>query len=98
MAGRLMEGEVRLAEASPALSRVSADGRGRSFSEPPDAGTPSVRGGRSEASAHGPTRTASAASELPLSSDSEAGPPALPCPCVASFALYWDQSSVCIRA
>ncbi|EIE23571.1 alpha/beta-hydrolase [Coccomyxa subellipsoidea C-169] len=74
----LMEGEVRLAEASPAVSRVSADGRGRSFSEPPDAGAPSVRGGRSEASAHGPTRTASAASELPLSSDSEAGPPALP--------------------
>lgn len=75
-AGRLMEGDLRLAEASPALSRASADGRARSFSEPPDAGAASSKGARSEASAHGPTRTASATSELPLSSDSEVGPPA----------------------
>ncbi|CAL8472078.1 g11620 [Coccomyxa elongata] len=66
----LMEGDLRFAEANPALSRVSADGRGRSFSEPPEGGLPS-RSNRSEASMHGPARTASASSELPVSSDSE---------------------------
>ena len=70
---RLMEGDLRFVEADPALSRVSADGRGRSFSEPPEGGLPS-KSKRSEASMHGPARTASASSELPLSSDSEVGP------------------------
>ncbi len=79
-----MEGDLRFAEANPALSRASADGRGRSFSEPPEGGLPS-KSNRSEASMHGPARTASASSELPVSSDSEVGPPGH---IVVSFLLH----------
>ncbi len=74
---RLLQGDVRLADANPGIGRAppAAEGRVRSFSEPADgapATTPS--GSYSGGGAHTQTRTASTGSELPVSMDSEVMP------------------------
>lgn len=70
---RLLEGDVRLADTNPGISKgIAAQGRQRSYSEPADT-VPSGLAPHSEAgsSAQVAGRTASAGSELPVSVASE---------------------------
>jgi hypothetical protein len=69
--GRLLEGDVRLADANPGIGRGWApNGRQRSASEPTD-GASAAASAQTNGPVHTPARTASAGSELPVSVDSE---------------------------